>query len=211
MCPRAADPALRASLVEVGARLLAEEGHSALSARRLAQEVGASTTAVYTYFGSMGSLRQAIRHEAFRLLNESLSHTTSHSRDSVADLAELTWGYWQFAISHGDLYRAAFIDPAEPNDDDEGHVSFRPIVQTVQRCISAGRLRPVDSPPLVARHLWAANHGLICAVLAGLIPLVEGEASATALGRALLVGFGDSPTSADASLEHAKHRIANRR
>ena len=40
-------------LVEVAARVLAEEGSGAVSARRVTGEAGVSTMAVYTHFGGM--------------------------------------------------------------------------------------------------------------------------------------------------------------
>ena len=49
--PRTADPALRVTLIETAARLIAEHGTDALTLRRLASEVGASTMAIYTHFG----------------------------------------------------------------------------------------------------------------------------------------------------------------
>ena len=66
--PRPADPAIRAALIEAGARILAVDGPGALSTRRLATETGTSTMAVYTYFGSMDGLRRAIRAEGFARL-----------------------------------------------------------------------------------------------------------------------------------------------
>ena len=53
-------------LVEAAARVLAEEGPSAVSARRLANEVGASTMVVYTHFGGMDHVLGHVRREGFR-------------------------------------------------------------------------------------------------------------------------------------------------
>src|SRR5688500_20391268 len=72
MSPRNADPQLRTTLVEVAARLLAEEGPAALTSRRLAAEVGSSTMAVYSRFPTMAHLRRAVREEAFAHLDSRL-------------------------------------------------------------------------------------------------------------------------------------------
>ena len=53
------------SLIEAAARVLAEEGRPAVTARRLAAEVGASTMAVYTHFGSMDELLVRMCRDGF--------------------------------------------------------------------------------------------------------------------------------------------------
>ena len=59
---------LRARLIEQAARILGEEGPSALSARRLATAAGTSTMAVYTHFGSMAGVVDEVATEGFRRL-----------------------------------------------------------------------------------------------------------------------------------------------
>ena len=57
---RSADPHLRERMIATAAQLLATEG--AVSARRLARELGTSTMVVYIHFGGMDELtRQVIR------------------------------------------------------------------------------------------------------------------------------------------------------
>ena len=50
----------RERLVEAGTRLLERDGPEALQARKVAAEIGASTMAVYTHFGGMNGLLEAI-------------------------------------------------------------------------------------------------------------------------------------------------------
>jgi len=63
--PKIADPAVRTALLENAARLIATEGTTGLTLRRLAEETGTSTMAVYTHFGGMQSLRDEVRREGF--------------------------------------------------------------------------------------------------------------------------------------------------
>lgn len=51
---------VREALMTVGCRLLSSDGPAALSARRLAAEVGTSTMAIYTHFGGVPDLVEAI-------------------------------------------------------------------------------------------------------------------------------------------------------
>src|SRR5438477_232205 len=62
--PRESAPnsAVGPALIEAAARLIATEGASGLTLRRVAEEVGTSTMAVYTHFGGMPELRRAVRN-----------------------------------------------------------------------------------------------------------------------------------------------------
>ena len=63
-----ADNGMRPALIEAAARLIATEGVAGLKLRRVAEEVGTSTMAIYTYFGGMPELRRAVRQEGFARL-----------------------------------------------------------------------------------------------------------------------------------------------
>src|SRR5919112_597937 len=97
--PKALDPNVRAKLLDAAARLLAEEGPSALSTRRLATEVGTSTMAVYTYFSGMDELRHALRKEGFDRFGRFLEEVRE-TDDPVADLAAQGGAYFANAITN---------------------------------------------------------------------------------------------------------------
>ena len=86
MNPRTANPHIREALVETAARLLSEGGPELLTLRRLTQEVGTSTMAVYTHFGSMDDLRFEVAREGFKRLRRRLA-AVDHSADPVVDMA----------------------------------------------------------------------------------------------------------------------------
>src|SRR5262245_49197360 len=138
--PRAADPALRTALVENAARLIAVDGPSGLTLRKLADEVGSSTMAVYTYFGGMPNLLQAVRKDGFDRFRAYLT-AVQPTDDPVADLARLAWAYHDNAVANPHLYRAMFMTaegPAEPVGDD----TFEVLVDFLARCVDAGRFSP---------------------------------------------------------------------
>src|SRR5437016_4851039 len=56
-----ADNGMRPALIEAAARLIATQGAAGLKLRRVAEEVGTSTMAIYTHFGGMPELRRAVR------------------------------------------------------------------------------------------------------------------------------------------------------
>jgi AcrR family transcriptional regulator len=98
---------MRVRLLEVAARLLAEEGPGALSARRVAAEVGASTMAVYTHFGGMRELVRGVAREGFARLAAHLAQVP-RSDDPVADIARQGMAYRATALENPHLYAVMF-------------------------------------------------------------------------------------------------------
>ena len=200
MSPRIADPAVAEALVEVGARLIAER--EPLSTRRLAAEVGMSTSAVYTHFGSMEELRRAVRRAGFERLAE-YQTSFAPSDDPVADLTKQGWGYCQNALTNPDMYRVMFMEtPVDESDAGVGLYTFQMLVDGVQRCIDAGRFEPAD-PTEMATQLWASAHGVLALHLAGMIEAERVDPLCFQMARALCIAFGDESDALEASLGRA--------
>jgi AcrR family transcriptional regulator len=197
------DNAIRPALIEAAARLIATEGASALTLRRVADEVGTSTMAIYTHFGGMPELRRAVRQEGFARLAAHLANV-DETDDPVADLAMLGAAYYENAISNPHLYRVMFME--QPLDDDNAAVddgTFASLVAGMQRCITAGRFAPAEAADL-ATQFWALGHGVITLQLAHLL---AAEQALNCLGDAVLKlfgAYGDEPDAAYRSLSHAR-------
>ena len=201
MSPKALDPAVRAGLIEAAARLLASEGPSALTTRRLATEVGTSTMAVYTYFSGMDELRHAVRVEGFDRLAEHLARVEV-GPDPVTEVCELGSEYLANALANPDLYRFMFMEtPTEP-DVHVGIATFERLVAGVRRAVEAGRF--TGDPWERAQQLWSALHGVVALHLAGLFTTEEllGTLGRTTLD--LFVAFGDDRDAALASFDRAR-------
>src|SRR5947199_5505950 len=93
-----ADNGMRPALIEAAARLIATEGAAGLKLRRVAEEVGTSTMAIYTHFGGMPELRRAVRQEGFTRLVAS-AVMLGESDDPVADVGGSGLAYYELAIS----------------------------------------------------------------------------------------------------------------
>src|SRR6478735_8170197 len=105
--PRRSNPQTRPALVDIAARLLADEGPQALSARRIATEAGSSTMAVYTNFGGMSGLVREMVYEGFARLQDYFSHV-SRTADPVADIALFGRAYRHNALTNPHLYAVMF-------------------------------------------------------------------------------------------------------
>ena len=197
---------LRRALIDAAARLVATEGISALTLRRVADEVGTSTMAIYTIFGGMPELRRAIRHEGFARLAEQLARVRTGA-DPVADLWMLGRAYYANAIGDPHLYRVAFMEePLDKGDAAVGSEAFQLLVAGVERCIAAGRFGAADATAL-ATEFWALGHGVITLQLANLLSAEEAIRCLDGAVVKLFRGYGDDPHATERSLRRAVSRV----
>jgi AcrR family transcriptional regulator len=199
-------------LVEVTARVLAQEGPSAVSARRITGEVGVSTMAIYTHFGGMDELYAAVWREAFRRFGAELERSPL-TGDPVADWMVQGWGYRHFALSDPHLYQAMFgpglvgVHQGAPEDSAAATAVFGSLLGRLQRCADAGRF---EIPDLftAGELVWAAVHGQMLIELSGYHPARSRDAGAgfAECLRRLARGYGDEPRAVEASLAISRRR-----
>jgi AcrR family transcriptional regulator len=161
---------VRRRLLEGAARLLGEEGPSALSTRRLAREAGTSTMAVYTHFGGMPALVSEVAAEGFRRLIARVDEV-ERTDDPIADLQRMAVAYRANALDNRYLYAVMFGSASLGGFRlDAGHVevgadAFAQLRDAVARAMDAGALRKGD-PSAVAGQFWSALHGYVMLELA---------------------------------------------
>ena len=188
---------------------MATEGRVSLTLRRLAGEVGTSTMAVYTHFGSMEELRREVRREGFARLRASLA-AVRETRDPMADLTLLGAAYYGTATAEPNLYRAMFLDgPVDEADIDTGLDTFMSLVKGVARCIEAGRFPEAGTadPAELALDVWAITHGVVSLQLAGLLPAAQAAEHLASGARSLFLAWGEDPKRLKRSHDRAMGRL----
>jgi AcrR family transcriptional regulator len=206
MSPRTADPALRMALVESAAQLIAEKEAGGLTLRRLANEVGTSTMAIYTHFGGMDELRQEVRREGFSRLAEHLDAVLP-SRDPIFDLGLLGSAYCRNALANPNLYRVMFMEVTEPGGPAIGYDTFETLVKAVDRAAQAGRFAPGNEIQR-ARQVWALSHGTIALHLASLLTVEDVLETLWQGAVNLFIGFGDEARATRRSMERMRRSLA---
>lgn len=187
MSPKPADPEVRTALIDAAARLLVEEGPAALTTRRLANEVGTSTMAVYTHFQGMDELKRELRREGFARL-AAFQQQMPQTDDVVADVIAQGMAYFTNALANSHLYRFMFMEPAPEEDSDIGNETFDTVVAAVARAVEAGRFK--GDPEAMATQLWASSHGAVSLALSGCLTLEEAIQTARDMGTNLMIAFG---------------------
>jgi AcrR family transcriptional regulator len=169
--PRSHDDELRARLLDTASELLAKEGPHALSTRRIAAEVGTSTSAIYSLIGSKSDLVHELYLEGFRRLADHLAAVPT-TDDALEYLAELGYAYLENAIDNPKLYLVMFGPPLPEFRASEDDIAFslstlQTLIDAVEACVEAGVFHH-DAGDL-AIELWAMGHGVASLWASGLL------------------------------------------
>jgi AcrR family transcriptional regulator len=103
------DQATAAALLDAAEAIVDTEGVEGLTVRRVAQQVGTTTRAVYSSLGSKEALLAALGMRAFDLLGMQIA-ALPRSEDPAADLiAAGAAGFRRWALEHPALFRVGFL------------------------------------------------------------------------------------------------------
>lgn len=107
--PKEHDETTRAALLAGAERLIDEGGPDAASVRAVADEVGTSTRAVYSVFGSKQGLLEALATGFFEEL-QTATDAIPLTDDPTADLVNAAMNAWRRTVlRHPSLYRLVFL------------------------------------------------------------------------------------------------------
>lgn len=204
----------RAQLLDVALRRLEESGPEALQARALTAEIGASTQALYTLFGGMPGLFEAIVVEGFVRFSQHVD-AVPETDDPVADFFAKGATYRDWALAHPQLYRLMFgltggglrlLAGVEMSLSGtlamfpEGQAALDVLVRSLDRVKQGGRIRPVDTV-VAAGQFLSATHGYVLLEIAGAFGPEDHDLNVLApLAVNLMVGLGDDREAAERSL-----------
>lgn len=166
------DDAVRRRLLEAASAAVSRSGPDSVSLRRVAEEAGTTTAAVYTLFGSREVLVDAVVAEGFRRFGAHLD-AVEETDDPGADLFALGVAYRRSALAEPHFYRAMFDQPVPPGRDDLAGPTFGRLQSAAARVLG----RPAGEPSAreLALRLWALVHGLVGLELGGHLPGDDAE------------------------------------
>jgi AcrR family transcriptional regulator len=163
--------ALRDAVLKAAGELLAAEGAGALTMRRLADDIGSSTTVLYTIFDSKNGILDAMvqaGHEELRARLEAIPG----DQPPFERFAESARVYRAFALQDPARYQFLF-GSAIPGYRRSQHAraaaqgSFDALADLVLACQRAGIVNRRADPAFVSEILIAAAHGAISLELSG--------------------------------------------
>ena len=198
----------REKLLDAALCVLEDEGPQAVHARRVTAEIGASTMAVYTHFGGMPDLVDAMAREG-------LTRLAAHVRarppveEPLADLLAGGIAYGEFALANPRLYSLMFglADTAHPPDaadtlaTEEGVDALSVLLESVERVIEAGEI-PEQDARAAATQILSVTHGYLMLRIGGFVE-EELRDLMVPLAINLMVGLGADRGRAEHALARA--------
>jgi len=152
-------------VLAAGFELVRREGWPALSARALADELGASVAPIYRAYASMEELSKAVLDAAMGQLDEYIARPYTDFPFRSAGV-----GLVMFARDEPRLFRALFVDQKHA-DELVGRMRAC-LRQIVDQSPKLRRLSPAVRDELIM-DLWIYAHGLASMVIANLLPRPE--------------------------------------
>lgn len=168
-------------MTEAALRVVRANGIDCLTAKAIADELGTSTRPIFTAFGSMDEVRQAVYAAAVRVYD---GYTSAGLKENIPFLG-VGKSYIRFAKEEPELYRFLFLTRTQENEYGaiksmqhlQAHV--RPTMMDIYH-ITAGEA------DVYFRDLWLAAHSLSTLIVTGDCPYSDRE-----IGQ-ILTGFSIS-------------------
>lgn len=162
---------LRQNLIDVADHLMTTEGIEAMTVRRIATELEASTKVIYSLFGGKDGLANELYLEGSIRLRKSMD-AVSVGDDAKAYITASCWAYWDFAQSNPSYYELMFgnaISTFQPNEENVQRLimAFANFEKAFADYASQQQLK-VDDFVETIHFIWATMHGVISLQHAGL-------------------------------------------
>lgn len=168
--------------------IVKKDGPKALTARRLAQDIGYTPGTLYNIFGSMEGLCFRINGETLDRLYKFLTDPSAYKTDITENVKIMARKYMDFARGNKALWLLMF-DPFVSQEDFPGWYrekvknEFAPLEDLIAPLFKNER-----DKKRAARVIWSSVHGICLTQIAGKISLV-GDDDAAAMADYLVENF----------------------
>ena len=157
----------RAEILEAAERIFVAEGYEGATIRKIADEVGVSSTALYMHFQDKGCILLEICERTITLLLERNREIAAKPLDPVVRTRMMLEAYMRWGMEHPNAYQLVYSAPRPvsagiwPEDTVDLSTQCYDIFCGVVREIAAsGRLR-TGTAESAAQALWMSCHGVV--------------------------------------------------
>jgi len=157
----------RAEILRSAERIFVAEGYEGATIRKIADEVGVSSTCLYMHFRDKDEILLEICTAAMEELLALNSAISERPVDAVERLRLMLTAYVDFALGHPNAYRLVFCASPVAGSVMKQQVTqqlgaqcFDRFAGVVREIAAQGRLKTGD-PRTVHQAVWAACHGLV--------------------------------------------------
>jgi len=164
--PKGEGHARRAEILAAAERIFVEHGYEGATIRKIADEVGLSSTALYMHFAEKGEILHEICRGAFATLLAANRAILAEPGAPEDRLRRMMQAYVDFGFANPNAYRLVYMTrPVEASAgaqsaaQEMGAELFGSFEHVVEDMAAAGRLR--GDPMATAQALWAGGHGVV--------------------------------------------------
>ncbi|MDQ2861960.1 MAG: TetR/AcrR family transcriptional regulator [Pseudomonadota bacterium] len=157
----------RAEILRAAERIFVADGYEGATIRKIADEVGVSSTALYMHFADKDRILLEICDQAMSALMEINREIAQRPVDAVSRVRAMLEAYVAFARANPNAYSLVFCASSLADSTHRqqatmelGRQCFERFSGVVREIAADGRLRAGDARS-AAQTLWAACHGLI--------------------------------------------------
>jgi len=161
----------RGEILEAAQRIFIAEGYQGATIRKIADEVGVSSTALYMHFKDKDQILLEISDGAINRLLEINSEISARPIDPVVKVRMMLDAYMAFALDNPNAYQLVFCGNTGLMNEEKteatehlGELCFQKFIDALTEIAASGRLR-TGSAQSAAQALWAACHGLVSLII----------------------------------------------
>ncbi len=164
--PKGEGHSRRAEILAAAEQIFVEHGYEGATIRKIADQVGLSSTALYMHFADKQAILHEICRESFENLTALNQAVMAEPGEPEARIRRMMEAYVAFGFANPNAYRLVYLTrPLEARDGAESVAqqlglelfrSFEAVVEDVER---AGRLR--GEVRATTQALWAGGHGIV--------------------------------------------------
>ena len=162
----------RAEILEAAERIFVADGYEGATIRKIADEVGVSSTALYMHFRDKDEILHEICLAALQALLQQNSQIAAMPTDAVTRVRLLLEAYVRMGLEHPNAYRLVYCANQRPGTSptqlataETARLCYERYVGVVTEIAAEGRLRGGGDPNAAAQVLWAACHGLVAPMI----------------------------------------------
>lgn len=191
----------REEMTQAALRVVRAKGLDGVSAKSLAAELGTSTQPVFTAFGSMDGVKNAVYDAAVRVYDE---YAAAGLREKVPFFG-VGMQHIRFAREEPELYRLLFLTK-KPGETGRAISSMEHLQETVRPSLMEIYHMNAQEADVYFRDLWLVVHSLATLIVTGACPYEDSEIGAILTGVSVSIckAIKEIPGFADGSFDRDK-------
>jgi AcrR family transcriptional regulator len=161
----------RAEILDAAERIFVAEGYEGATIRKIADDVGVSSTALYMHFPDKACILHEIVVGTLSQLLTQNSEIAARPLDPVVRTRMMLDAYMRWGLAHPNAYQLVYCsrgpvstDPTPERTADLSRQCYEAFSGVVREVAASGRLR-TGTADSAAQALWMACHGVVALLI----------------------------------------------